>query len=201
MDKKQVDNLIDCDDKEKKYRDFVKNILGEEFTCAESQNGYVYKCSSTEENCVSDTTTCGCSEETFTKWNGYCYSNYNNPISSVQKNKEKITCLNKIKSQDPSTEVYLCDDGTCRFNKEECTTEFQCPLGYRSCGNKCILLSEPCLIQEACTSGDVLCWDLSCAKNYDSCPTRITCTKGKVLCPDGSCLSPGHCIQPLKRIC
>ena len=201
MDKKQVDNIIDCDDKEKKYRDFVKNILGEEFTCAESQNGYVYKCSSTEENCVSDTTTCGCSEETFTKWNGYCYSNYNNPISSVQKNKEKITCLNKIKSQDPSTEVYLCDDGTCRFNKEECTTEFQCPLGYRSCGNKCILLSEPCLIQETCTSGDVLCWDLSCAKNYDSCPTRITCPKGKVLCPDGSCLSPGHCIQPLKRTC
>ena len=71
----------------------------------------------------------------------------------------------------------------------------------RQLGNKCILLSETCSLESSCTSDEISCWDLSCAKNYDLCPTRITCPNGKVLCPDGSCQLSGHCAQPLIRSC
>ena len=209
MNKKQVDNIIDCDEdyqdssvkEENKYRYYVKSILSESLMCYNSnKKGYIYKCFSSDEECVSDTTKCGCLGEV-EKWNGYCYSKNYHPINSVSNNKVKVTCLNKLKVKYPTKEVYQCEDGTCRFSKEECSTEFECPLGYRPCGVKCILLSESCSAQSTCSSDEVLCWDLSCAKNYDLCPTRITCPKGKVLCPDGSCQSTGHCAQPTTRSC
>ena len=199
MNKKQVDNIIDCDEQD--YRNFIKEILGI-FSCVDDnpEKGYLYKCYSDNE-CVTDTTKCGCLND-FVKWNGYCYSINNNPIESVKSNKNKITCLNKIKATNSSAEVFLCEDGTCRYNGEECSTNFECPIGYRPCGNKCILLNEvTCSVETSCNSDEILCWDLSCAKNYDLCPTRITCPKGKVLCPDGSCQLAGHCAQPLIRGC
>ena len=209
MNKKQVDNIIDCDEdyqdssvkEENKYRYYVKSILSESLMCYNSnKKGFIYKCFSSDEECVSDTTKCGCLGEV-EKWNGYCYSKNYHPINSVSNNKVKVTCVNKLKVKYPTKEVYQCEDGTCRFSKEECSTEFECPLGYRPCGVKCILLSESCSAQSTCSSDEVLCWDLSCAKNYDLCPTRITCPKGKVLCPDGSCQSTGHCAQPTTRSC
>ena len=104
--------------------------------------------------------------------NNILSSNYiwteGNPIEAVKSNKQKITCLNKIKSTGESAQIYICDDGTCRFSEQECNSEFQCPLGYRSCGNKCILLSESCSLSNSCSSNEILCWDLSCAKNYAS---------------------------------
>ena len=200
MNKKQVDDVIDCDDQD--YRNFIKDILGEIYTCTDdnTEKGFLYKCFSTDENCETDTTKCGCLGN-MNKWNGYCYSTNNNPIEAVKNNINKITCLNKIKSTNPSAEVFKCEDGTCRYNLEECNTIFECPIGYRSCGNKCILLSETCSLESSCTSDEISCWDLSCAKNYDLCPTRITCPNGKVLCPDGSCQLSGHCAQPLIRSC
>ena len=210
MNKKQFDDFKKCDEKDEdeteyekryKYRVFINEVLGESFICPNpTQDGYLYKCFSEDSECVEDTTKCGCLSG-IDKWNGYCYSSENNPIELVKNNQNKITCINKIKSKDPSSKIYLCDDGTCRFSQDECKTTFECPLGYRSCGNKCILLSESCSIQNTCSSDDVLCWDLSCAKNYDLCPTRITCPKDKVLCPDGSCQLSGHCIQPFTRFC
>ena len=201
MNKKQVDNVIDCDDPD--YRNFIKDILGEQYTCTADNitKGYLYKCLSTDEECFTNTTECGCLDDGV-KWKGYCYSKEHNPIEGVKSNKTKITCLNKIKSKNPSAEVFICEDGTCRFNSEECnSTVFECPIGYRSCGNKCILLNELCKFETSCTPEEILCWDLSCAKTYDFCPTRITCPKGKVLCPDGSCQLSGHCAQPLIRTC
>ena len=211
MNKKQVDDLINCDEVDKtetefekkyKYRAFLRDILGESFICNENENptALLYKCFSSDTECIADTTKCGCLGNSV-KWNGYCYSTQSNPIELVNSNKQKITCLNKIKAKNPTAQVYLCEDGTCRFNPEECNTIFECPFGYRSCGNKCILLSESCLVQTSCSYQEVLCWDLSCAKNYDLCPTRITCPKDKILCPDGSCQLTGHCTQPLTRFC
>ena len=46
-----------------------------------------------------------------------------------------------------------------------------------------------------------MCWDLTCAEGYDSCPNRITCPLNKVLCPDGTCQESGHCVQPPNREC
>jgi len=202
MNKKQYDNIIECDSKEPTYKDFVREILTDSFMCYDTKKtGFIYKCSSSDEQCVSNTVDCDClgSNE---KWNGYCYSSSVNPIKSVESNKEKVTCKNKIKAKNPLAEVYECGDGSCRLRPEECNTAFECPLGYRSCGNKCILLNElSCAIQDSCSSDEVLCWDLSCAKNYDLCPTRITCPAGKVLCPDGSCQLTGHCLQPATRTC
>ena len=202
MNKKQFDNIIDCDGEEPTYRDFLREILTDSFMCYDTkETGFLYKCSSSDENCVSNTVDCDClgSNE---KWNGYCYSSAVNPIESVKNNKAKVTCKNKLKAKNPLAEIYECGDGSCRFRPEECNTAFECPLGYRSCGNKCILLNEPsCAIQDSCSSDQVLCWDLSCAKNYDLCPTRITCPAGKVLCPDGSCQLTGHCLQPATRTC
>ena len=199
MNKKQVDNVIDCDDQD--YRNFVKNILGDTYSCTDNtEKGYLYRCFSNDNECVTDTTKCGCLGNG-AKWNGFCYSSSYNPIEAVKSNKNKITCLNKLKSINSSGEIFLCEDGTCRYSEEECNTNFECPLGYRPCGNKCILLSESCSVETSCTSNEVLCWDLSCAKNYDLCPTRITCPKNKVLCPDGSCQLSGHCAQPLTRTC
>jgi hypothetical protein len=201
MNKKQFDDLVDCDDEEHKYRDFIRNILTDQFMCYNNTTpGQIYKCLSEDEQCVSNTTNCGCLGES-DKWNGYCYSKKSNPIELVKNNTNKVTCLNKIKAKNPLATVYQCEDGTCRTKAEECFTTFECPLGYRSCGNKCILLSETCSMENTCSSDEVLCWDLSCAKNYDLCPTRITCPKGKVLCPDGSCQLTGHCLQPLIRSC
>ena len=207
MDKRQVNDFVNCDSNTEQgaqYRNLVKEILGDLFTCSSSfetyKEGLLYKCFSSDEKCVSDTTKCDCLGKG-TKWNGFCYSTSVNPIEAVKSNKQKITCLNKIKSTGESAQVYICDDGTCRFSEQECNSEFQCPLGYRSCGNKCILLSESCSLSNSCSSNEVLCWDLSCAKNYDLCPTRITCPKGKVLCPDGSCQLSGHCLQPVTRTC
>ena len=83
MNKKQVDDVIDCDDQD--YRNFIKDILGEIYTCTDdnTEKGFLYKCFSTDENCETDTTKCGCLGN-MNKWNGYCYSSNNNPIEAVR---------------------------------------------------------------------------------------------------------------------
>ena len=207
LNKKQVDNVIDCDEDfegNKTYRNFVQEILGSNSVCHnDTEQGKIYKCSLTSE-CITNTITCPC-DEGYVKINGYCYpESSTSPVKNNTNNLDKITCKNKIKAKDPNTDVYICPDGSCRFNEEECITTFECPLGFKSCGHKCVLLNESCnnVFKDAtCNGNDVLCWDLSCAKNRDLCPTRITCPKDKVLCPDGTCQSSGHCIQPLYRSC
>ena len=207
LNKKQVDNVIDCDEDfegNKTYRNFVQEILGSNLVCHnDTEQGKIYKCSLTSE-CITNTITCPC-DEGYVKINGYCYpESSTSPVKNNTNNLDKITCKNKIKAKDPNTDVYICPDGSCRFNEEECITTFECPLGFKSCGHKCVLLNESCnnVFKDAtCNGNDVLCWDLSCAKNRDLCPTRITCPKDKVLCPDGTCQSSGHCIQPLYRSC
>ena len=189
MDKNQVNNLNDCDTSD--YRSLLKEILGDDNICYETTNkGTLYKCTSTDTDCVKHTNQCECEG---TSWQGFCYPEGNNPIALVTD--ELTTCLSQIENG------VSCEDGTCRYKKEECETNFECPIGYKSCANKCILIKETCTVNINCNTGEVVCWDLSCASDYNHCPTRITCPQNKVLCPDGSCQLSGHCVQPPNRNC
>ena len=189
MDKSQVEKLEDCDTSA--YRAFLQSLLGSEYICLNpTTQGALFKCDASDIECVVNTNVCDCQGE---PWQGYCYPNDNNPISKVTE--DLVTCISKINN------AVSCGDGSCRFNKEECLTDFECPLGYKSCGNKCILLNQNCIVNKVCGNNEVLCWDLTCATGYDNCPTRITCPENKVLCPDNTCQLSGHCIQPSIRYC
>ena len=189
MDKTEVDNLEDCDTNI--YRLLLREILGDSFICYSSTiKGSLYKCDSKDTECVKHTKECQCKG---TSWQGFCYPEELNPIEQVTNN--LVTCTSKISN------AVSCGDGSCRYNEEECKTIFECPLGFKPCGNKCILINENCIINILCKTNEVLCWDLTCADGYDNCPTRITCEENKVLCPDGTCQLSGHCIQPPNRQC
>ena len=195
MDKRQVSNLIDCDSDG--YKQLLKEIIGEEYVC--SENGNVFNCTvGGKDKCVNDTNYCDCSNGA-NKTNGYCYPIENNPHEQINYNKR--TCKTKLSILYPDKDIYFCPDGTCRFDKDECETKFECPIGFKSCGVRCILLSQNCEEEVKCGTNEVLCWDLTCSENYDLCPTRKTCPKGKILCPDRSCQETGHCLQPIKRQC
>ena len=184
MDKREVNNVVDCDTSD--YRAYILGILGSEYVCdTATTKGALYKCSATDPECVTNTNQCECQGN---PWQGYCYPDSVNPISQVTD--DLVTCTSNINGATP------CGDGSCRYNEDECLTDFECPLGYKSCVNKCILLNEECTFNIECNTGEVLCWDLTCANGYDNCPTRITCPTNKVLCPDGSCQPSGHCPQP-----
>ena len=192
LDNRDVDKLEDCDTND--YREFVKNTLGEDYLCDTAQTGgKLFKCPGSSK-CVAHTKDCGCPTGT-TEWNGFCYPTNNNPIKKVDSN--KITCVKTITINKQKIETVKCGDGSCRAFDDECNTQFECPIGYLSCGVKCILLNETCTETTTCSKeGDVLCWDYTCASSYDACPTRTTCPADKVLCPDGSCQESGHCPQP-----
>ena len=197
MDKRLVSKIADCETTE--YKKLLRDILGESYVCDSTNNeGKLFKCTEDSNNCVLHTNECGCLNG-LEEWNGFCYRSDSNPISTLINN--KITCLSKLKSKDHNTTAVICDDGSCRFNEKECKSKFECPMGFKVCGVKCILLNEICKESVSCSSEEVLCWDLSCAIGYDLCPTRISCPEGKVLCPDGSCQNSGYCIQPVKRTC
>ena len=184
MDKREVNNLADCDTSD--YRTYILNLLGSEYVCdTTTTKGVLYKCQASDTECVTNTNQCDCQGN---PWQGYCYPDSVNPISQVTD--DLVTCTSKISG------AYSCGDGSCRYNSDECLTDFECPLGYKSCANKCILISQDCNINIECNTDEVLCWDLTCANGYDECPTRITCNYNKVLCPDGSCQPSGHCPQP-----
>ena len=184
MDKREVNNLVDCDTSN--YRAYISNLLGSEYVCdTTSTKGALYKCQANDIECVENTNQCDCQGN---PWQGYCYPDSVNPISQVTDG--LVTCTYKI------SEAYPCGDGSCRYNFEECLTDFECPLGYKSCANRCIFISQDCNINIECNTDEVLCWDLTCANGYDKCPTRITCNNNKILCPDGSCQPSGHCAQP-----
>ena len=198
MDKRQVEELKDCDTID--YRKLVRQIIGDKLV-AEDENikdGKLFKCPEDESKLVAHTKDCGCPSNT-EQWNGFCYIKEYNPINQIKGN--KITCITKMRIKDFNVKYAKCKDGTCRSDEEECNTTFECPIGYMPCGVKCILISETCSETVTCSDDQVLCWDLTCAEGYDLCPTRITCPKGKVLCPDGSCQKTGHCTQPLQRTC
>ena len=199
LDRRQVDTIEQCNTPQ--YREFLKGLLGETHVAYEEEdiiNGTLFKCPSDDSIHVAHTKDCGCPNGA-EYWNGFCYLKDYNPTNQTSTN--KITCITKMKINDPNVEVAKCKDGTCRFTEEECNTTFECPIGYIPCGVKCILINETCEEKITCNNDEVLCWDLSCASGYDLCPTRITCPKNKVLCPDGSCQDSGHCIQPNKRTC
>ena len=195
LDRRQVDAIEECYSPE--YLEFLIKLLGES-NIAHEENATLFICPSNNSNLVSHTKDCGCPNNA-ESWNGFCYLKDYNPINQINSN--KITCLTKLKINNPDVYAVKCKDGTCRFTEEECNTIFECPIGFMPCGIKCILMNETCDEKVTCNNDEVLCWDLSCASGYDLCPTRITCPKDKVLCPDGSCKESGHCIQPAKRTC
>ena len=189
MDKTEVESLADCDSSA--YRAFLIGILGEAYVCSPPPTpGSLFKCAPDDAECVINTNNCDCQGN---PWQGFCYPENVNPISQVTNS--LVTCISKISN------AVSCGDGSCRFNQEECLTDFECPLGFKSCANKCILINKNCDVNIECNTGEVLCWDLTCAEGYDSCPTRITCPLNKVLCPDGTCQESGHCVQPPNREC
>ena len=199
LDRRQVDKIEDCVTPE--YIEFLIKLLGDSNIAYEDEdinNKTLFICPSDNSYHVSHTKDCGCPNNA-ESWNGFCYLKDYNPIN--QANSNKVTCLAKLKIDNPNTYPVKCKDGSCRFSEEECNTLFECPIGFIPCGIKCILINETCDEKATCNNDEVLCWDLSCAIGYDLCPTRITCPKNKVLCPDGSCKESGHCIQPAKRTC
>ena len=205
MNKKQVSHLSECAEDEG-YFELISEIEGDNFICKDNDtfnDGNVFFCKINEtEKCINNTKDCSC-DKNFTKIYGYCYPNDNNPYDLVNKteNKNKVNCLSILKGMGLENEPALCKDGSCRLERHSCETEFECPLGFKSCGNKCILLGESCEITGNCQENEVLCWDYSCANSYSLCPTRKTCTDSKVLCPDGTCQISGHCPQPISRKC
>ena len=203
MNKRQVSLLNECP-KEKNYFELISNIEGDDYICKDNSTfneGKVFYCKiGDNELCINDTNKCNC-DDNFTKKNGFCYPNKNNPYDLVIINQNKVNCLSILKGMGKD-EAFQCEDGSCRLKEEYCYTSFECPLGFKSCGNKCILLNESCELINECEKDDqVLCWDYSCADSYSLCPTRKTCTDGKVICPDGTCQYPGHCPQPISRKC
>ena len=204
MDKRQVEGLEECS-YNSEYKILIDEIEGESNICNDSDEfnkGKVFYCKINNiSNCIDNTNDCDC-DENFDKINGYCYPKDLNPIDLVRKdeNKNKITCLNILEGQGITT-AKQCLDGSCRLSEDDCNTIFECPLGFKSCGNKCILLNEKCELFKTCQKDEVLCWDYSCAYSYSLCPTRKTCTNEKVLCPDGTCQNSGHCPQPILRKC
>jgi hypothetical protein len=202
MNKYQVENLKDC--VKDNYMELIKGIETEDYTCkndGEIQEGKVFSCLIDNiTTCTYNTSNCDC-DENYERINGYCYPKEGGPIDLAEKNKNKINCLTILKGKDILS-AKQCNDGSCRINGEDCDTKFECPIGFKSCGNKCILLNETCQLSDTCTKkGQVLCWDYTCANSYSLCPTRKTCPPEKVLCPDGTCQSSGHCPQPIKRKC
>ena len=196
MDKRFVNEVKDCQSPD--YKNLLIDILGESYVCSDGNTeGKLYKCTD-DSKCVLHTNECKCESE-FEEWNGYCYKSGSNPVKSIDE--KKVTCMTKLKSKDANTTAVECGDGSCRLNENDCKTKFECPIGFKVCGVRCILLSETCLETASCSKDEVLCWDLSCAKGYDLCPTRISCPENKVLCPDGSCQKAGHCLQPVQRTC
>ena len=193
MDKSQVDHLGDCINNN--YKNLVEEILGDKYICkgATSANPNLFKCLESDKTCVNHTKFCNCTNK---KWNGFCYSKDSDPLEEIKIANEILIEKNGI-----SRKAYACKDGSYRFKESECNTTFECPLGFKVCGVKCILLNQVCEEKINCNDDEVKCWDLSCAKKYDLCPTRISCPKNKVLCPDGSCQETGHCIQPIIRTC
>ena len=201
MDKRQVKELKDCANND--YKSLIEEIEEKNNICNSSEfdEGKVFYCKKNNlSNCIDNTNDCDC-DENFDKINGYCYPKDLNPIELVKDNKNKITCLNILEGQGITT-AKQCLDGSCRLNEEDCNTVFECPLGFKSCGNKCILLNDKCeLSTNTCQKDEVLCWDYSCAYSYSLCPTRKTCPNNKILCPDGTCQNSGHCPQPILRKC
>ena len=202
MNKKQVIDLNECLNITN-YMDLIKEIEGDDNTCPDNEtdknDGKVFYCQTDGKlGCTYNTSYCDC-DSNMTNINGYCYPTENGPLDLVEKNKNKANCLSILEAQ--GIKAYQCKDGSCRFNEEDCNTRFECPLGYKSCGNKCILLNQKCELKNECHEDEVLCWDYTCANSYSMCPTRKTCQSGKVLCPDGTCQKSGHCPQPISRKC
>ena len=203
MNKYQVDDLKECLN-DNNYKQLIKDIETEKYTCDDNtifEEGKVFSCLIDNNTvCTYNTSYCDC-EENYERINGYCYPKEGGPIDLVNKNKNKINCLAILNGKGIKY-AKQCNDGSCRINGEDCDTKFECPIGFKSCGNKCILLNENCQLSDTCTkNGQVLCWDYTCANSYSLCPTRKTCPPEKVLCPDGTCQASGHCPQPIKRKC
>ena len=202
MNKYQVDNLEQCVND--KYMELIKEIETGKYTCGtedEIKKGKVFSCLiNNSTTCTYNTSYCDC-ESDYERINGYCYPKEIGPIDLASKNQNKINCLAILQGKGINS-AKQCKDGSCRINGEDCDTKFECPLGFKSCGNKCILLNEKCELSDTCTAkGQVLCWDYTCANSYSLCPTRKTCPPEKVLCPDGTCQTSGHCPQPINRKC
>ena len=202
MNKIQVEDLKNCIDEDDNYKQLIRKIEGDENICNkenEFKEGKVFTCKKDNNPvCTYNTSYCDC-DENYSQTNGYCYPIEENPIILVEKNKNKVNCLTILKGQ--GITAYQCKDGSCRLHEDDCNTRFECPLGFKSCGNNCILLNEKCKLENKCQEDEVLCWDYSCANTYSLCPTKKTCPKGKILCPDGTCQNSGHCPQPIIRKC
>ena len=208
MNKIQVEDLKDCLNitSYENYEQLIRNIEGNENICNKSlhesdfDEGKVFTCKMNNQSvCTYNTSYCDC-DENYNEINGYCYPNEINPISLVNENRNKVNCIAILRGQG-ITNAIECEDGSCRLNEEYCNTRFECPIGFKSCGNNCILLNEKCKLENKCGEDEVLCWDYSCANTYSLCPTRKTCPKEKILCPDGTCQYSGHCPQPITRKC
>ena len=196
-----VDTPVMCSN-----RKCVKNI----FDCTEDIDSYncqsqdkPFLCIVKGENaCVSKLSDCDCSTG-FVKCNGMCIPKDMNDICS----KPIITnCQRKL----PFFKyTQSCPDGSCRTNSR-CPNPLGCPIGYKPCGTKCIPRGTRCLIEAPkCESFQVLCWDLSCADSYESCPTGKTCNDPDAfVCPDGKCVNdvtqctqPPQCSNPFDFLC
>jgi len=98
-----------------------------------------------------------CNEGTIKCWNGACATKIQEcPIPKF------VEC--------PTDFPYRCIDGTCRKDKDNCSTVTSCPL------------SKP-----------IKCFDGSCREALDLCPQATECPNNYIACPNGTCAPPDKC--------
>lgn len=134
------------------------------------------------------------------------------------------SCVSKVSECPPppreecskTDATFRCPDGSCRKNRQSCSTISLCPVErpvkcydnscrsdidacpkYHSCGKNmkscpdgtCAANYEDCNTIVTCySSSPFLCYDNTCKNDIRDCPTPPIC-EGKVLCPNGLCVS------------
>jgi len=107
-------------------------------------------------------------------------------------NKEIINDVCPTLATGKCGDLYECNDGICRANRNQCPSTYACPVGLTLCPElTCVNLAagEECRKDlPVCAKNQIRCNDLTCADNVAKCPTMITCSNiDFVVCPDKSC--------------
>ncbi|MCP3683835.1 MAG: hypothetical protein GY861_14210 [bacterium] len=106
-------------------------------------------CSDSLVNCPNQVT---CPKGKFKCWDGTCVTDTTED------------CREPKYTDCPTENPHRCSDGSCRKNKESCSTVRICPI-----------------------ESPVKCWDNSCREHIDLCPEFHECGKNMRSCPDGTC--------------
>lgn len=198
-------SLESCPD-ENQYRCFDRTCADSQRTCETKHN----KCPGLNPilcpngNCVSDIV--DCSETTCPSWlpykciNGLCQNIPGECLFQqiqyeiiIDEEGEEEEIERNIYGNICGDEQYLCIDGTCRKNKQDCPLYQGCTTlskPYKCPDGSCAVSQDYCNLNSIftkCTNGTNLCEDGLCRKE---CPEYNGCTNEKpLMCSNGHCVS------------